>query len=413
MATAFQIRDFDDPDYDPFTVDAVNFGDAIDPYPQIHAMRARGAVIPGSYRENMGAPCFYSGVPKFSILGVKEADEVLTDGRRFSNSGFRQIIGSSFGLGSLTTLDNPEHGRWRKIFQKIFLPQYVKTWGQSIVDPVVHGIMGKFLPRGEADLVEEFTLRYPFEVIYRQLDLPASDVRTFQRLALGQTDFVHMPQAEEAGVKLGEYFRALVDERRARPGSDLISMLANVEVDGEYLPELVLLSFLRQLMNAGGDTTYRGTSALLTGLLQNPDQLEAVRHNRELIPDAIEEALRWEGPIVAHLRVATEDTSVGGVAIPAGSSIDVIAGALNRDPALYPDPDAFNIFRERRAHYSFARGPHICIGQHLARVEMTRALHAVLDNLENLRLDPDKPAPQLRGLTMRVPGNIHVRFDPH
>jgi len=166
-------------------------------------------------------------------------------------------------------------------------------------------------------------------------------------------------------------------------------------------------------VNAGGDTTYRGTSALLTGLLQNPDQLEAVRQNRELIPDAIEEALRWEGPIVAHLRVATEDTSVGGVAIPAGSSIDVIAGALNRDPALYPDPDAFNIFRERRAHYSFARGPHICIGQHLARVEMTRALHAVLDNLENLRLDPDKPAPQLRGLTMRVPGNIHVRFDPH
>jgi cytochrome P450 len=253
----------------------------------------------------------------------------------------------TFGMGSISTLDNPEHSRWRRIFQKIFLPQYVKTWGDSIVDPVVDDLMQKFLARGEADMVEEFTLRYPFEVIYRQLDLPASDVQTFQRLSIGQTDYVNMAKAQEAGVKLGKYFKALIEARRAEPGEDLVSMLASTEAEGEYLPELVLVSFLRQLMNAAGDTTYRGTSVLLTALLQNPEQLEAIRQNRDLIPAAIEEALRWDGPVTAQLRVATEDTELGGVQIPAGAYLDVVAGAANRDPELYEDPDAFNIFRKR------------------------------------------------------------------
>ncbi|MBB4615043.1 cytochrome P450 [Novosphingobium taihuense] len=411
MASAFKIQEFDDPSYDPFLSDEVNFGDDLDPYPRIHALRDRGTVLPGSYRENVGLPCFYGPVRTFTILGSKEAEEALTDTSRFSNAGYRPTLGSTFGMGSISTMDNPEHGRWRKIFQKIFLPQYVKTWGGTIVDPVVNGLMAKFLPRGEADLVEEFTQRYPFEVIYHQLDLPQTDVNTFQRLAIGQTDYVHMAQAQEAGVKLGEYFRALIDARREAPGEDLVSLLAATEVDGEHLPELVLVSFLRQLMNAAGDTTYRGTSVLLTALLQNPDQLEAIRNDRSLIPNAIEEALRWDGPVISQLRTAVCDTTIGGVAIPAGAYVDVVAGAANRDPEIYPDPDTFNILRDRRAHYSFSRGPHICVGQHLARVEMTRALHAVLDNLHNLRLDPDKPAPEIRGIMMRVPAHIHVKFD--
>jgi cytochrome P450 len=307
-------------------------------------------------------------------------------------------------------MDNPEHGRWRKIFQKIFLPQYVKLWGETIVDPVVHKLMDKFVNTGRADLVEQFTLLYPFEVIYRQLDLPASDVRTFQRLAIGQTDYMHIDKAQEASRKLGEYFTALVEERRRNPGDDLVSLLANTEVDGDYLPPLVLISFLRQLMNAAGDTTYRGTSVLLTALLEHPDQLDAIRADRKLIPAAIEEALRWDGPVAVQLRMAKQDVVLGGVEIPAGSLLDVVAGAANRDPAIFPNPDRFDIFRERKAHFSFSRGPHICVGQHLARVEMTRALHAVLDNLPNLRFDPDKPRPEIRGAMMRVPKHLHVRF---
>lgn len=411
MATAYKIQDFDDPSYNPFSSHEDNFGTLADPYPQIHELRAKGAVLPGSYRENLGYFCYYGDMPKFAVFGSKEAEEVLIDTVRFSNSGYEPTLGETFGMGSISVMDNPIHGRWRKIFQKIFLPQHVKTWGDTIVDPVVNSLMGEFLERGEADLVAEFTHSYPFEVIYRQLNLPRSDVNTFQRLAIGQTDFDHMAQAREAGVKLGEYFRGLIDARRAEPGDDLVSLLALTEVDGEHLPELVLVSFLRQLMNAAGDTTYRGTSILLTALLRDPEQLEALRKDRKLIPAAIEEALRWDGPVLTQLRVANCDTQVGGVDIPAGSYIDVVAGSANRDPAVYENPDKFDIFRKRHAHYSFSRGPHICVGQHLARVEMTRALDAVLDHLRNLRLDPDKPDPEIRGVMMRVPEHIYVKFD--
>jgi cytochrome P450 len=191
-----------------------------------------------------------------------------------------------------------------------------------------------------------------------------------------------------------------------------VSMLAQVEVDGDVLPEEVLVSFLRQLVNAGGDTTYRGTSILLVGLLNNPEQLDAVRRDRTLIPQAIDEALRWDGPVVVQARTAARETELGGMKIPVNALIDVVAGSANRDPSRYPDPDKFDIFRPRKhRHFAFAYGPHVCIGQHLARMEMTRALHAILDRLPNVRLDPDMPPPDVRGTMMRVPKHIHVVFD--
>ena len=412
MATAAKIREFDPPAYDPFTSDEMNHGDSLDPYPAIHGLRKRGPVIEDSYHHLMGLeePAYFADRKIFTVIGTKEITEVLTDQTRFSNAAYQLNLGTTFGMGSISTMDNPEHGRYRKIFQKIFLPQHVKEWGSTIVDPVVSDLMSAFVARGKADLIEEFTRLYPFEVIYRQLALPEEDVRTFQRLAIGQTDFSTPGRAVEAAEKLGEYFTALVEERRANPGDDLVSLLATTEVDGDYLPHLVLISFLRQLMNAAGDTTYRGTSILLTCLLNNPDQLDAIREDRRLIAPAIEEALRWDGPVLVPSRMAAVDTVLGGVAIPKGSILDVVAGAANRDPAVWPDPDTFDIYRRRDAHWSFARGPHICVGQHLARVEMTRALEAILDNLPNLRLDPDMPPPEVRGFMMRVPKHIFVRF---
>ncbi len=415
MATEVRIQEFDDPAYDPFDADAQNFGDIPDPYPMIAEWRAHAPVLAGGYRAKMGlASALYPDAEVFTVVGTDEITTALTDTERFSNAGYRNNIGATFGQGSISVMDNPEHGRWRRIFQRIFLPQYVKTWGETIVDPIVDRLMDAFVPRGEADLVEDFTIRYPFEVIYRQLDLPEADVRTFQRLAIGQTDYANHEKAFEAGRKLGEYFAGLVERRRAHPGDDLVSLLANTEVDGEHLPELVLVSFLRQLMNAAGDTTYRGTSVLLTALLENPDQFDAIRADRALIPQAIEEALRWDGPVAVQLRMAKADTTLGGVKIPAGSLLDVVAGAANRDPDIHSDPDRFDVFRDRKPHFSFSRGPHICVGQHLARVEMTRALHAVIDRLPGLRFDPDRPRPAIQGSMMRVIVRDHdykgVRF---
>ena len=415
MSAVPRIRDFDDPAFDPFIADAAMFGDIADPYPAIAQLRRQAAVIKGGYRELLVQPADLTTghLQHYCVLGYDEVAQVLNDPARFSNQGYAFNLGITFGR-SISTMDAPEHPRYRRIFQKAFLPNIVSQWGDSLVDPVIAQLMDQFSARGGADLVQEFTLHYPFHIIYRQLGLPPADVKTFHKLAIAQTvvSFDHA-HGTEASQKLGTYFKALLDERRSKQGgNDLVTLLAHAEVEGERLPEEIVISFLRQLVNAGGDTTYRGTSVLLTGLLSNPDQLEAVRRDRSLIPQAIEEALRWDGPVLVQTRMTTQDVTLGGVHIPAGSVLDVVAGAANRDPAKFPDPDRFDIFRARGArHFAFAGGPHICIGQHLARVEMTRALNAILDRLHNLRLDPDQPPPQIRGCMMRVPEHVHVRFD--
>ena len=275
--------------------------------------------------------------------------------------------------------------------------------------------MKGFVGRGHADLVQEFTRYYPFQVIYRQLALPPEEATTFQRLAVAQMLIgggYFLPRAIEASKKLGEYFKAMIDQRRGRNGKDLVSLLVSAEVDGEKLSDDLVVSFLRQLINAGGDTTFRETSNLLVGLLTNPDQLDAVRADRKLVGPAIEEALRWEGPSAVIPRYVTRDVTLSGVHIPAGSFAELFFGVANRDEKVFPDePDKFNIFRQRTRHFGFGYGPHLCIGQHLARIEMTNALNAVLDRMPNVRLDPDKPPPVIRGRNLRYPKHLHVIYD--
>jgi cytochrome P450 len=414
MNAVRHLEDFDDPAFDPFVADEAMFGHCPDPYGPLAGLRRQGPVHALNYRVFMGErpDVTSSDVEHFTVVGYEEVNQALRDVEIFSNRAYLRNIGISFGR-SVSTMDAPEHPRFRKIFQKAFLPNVVSKWGESVVDPVIDSLMAAFEKRGAADLVQEFTFHYPFQIVYRQLGLPVDEVQTFHKLAMAQILVsVDVAHGTEASRKLGTYFDALIEERRRNPGHDLVSVLAQAEVEGERLPRDVLISFLRQLVNAGGDTTYRGTSVLFTGLLSNPDQLEAVRRNRALVPQAIEEALRWDGPVLIQTRMALRDVELGGVKIPRGAFLDVAAGAANRDPQRFPDPDTFNIFRKpEHRHFAFAFGPHVCIGQHLARVEMTRALNAVLNRLPNVRLDPDGPPPQIRGIMMRVPKHIFVRFD--
>ena len=410
------LRDFDDPEYNPFLEEDLVFGTLPDPYPKLAELRAQGKVLPGDYRTVMGLypdMTMPADAPNFMVLGHEEVSKVLLSPEIFSNHAYGFNLGISFGR-SVSTMDAPEHPRFRRIFQKVFLPQTVREWGGSIVDPVVNALMDAFIETGKADLIQQFTQHYPFGVIYRQLALPPEEAKVFHKLAVAQTVVsVDKAHGVEASTKLGEYFPALIAARRAQPGDDLVSLLAAAEVDGEYLPEDVLVSFLRQLVNAAGDTTYRGTSVLFTKLLENPEQLDAIRHDRSLIANAIEEALRYDGPVVDQTRWTTQETELAGVKIPAGALIHVVAGAANRDPDKFPDPDRFDIRRPNaKDHFAFSRGPHVCIGQHLARVEMTRALTALLDRLPGVRLDPDMPKPEIRGIMMRVPKHLYVRFEP-
>ena len=415
MTAMPKLEDLTDPTFNAFEMERMSTGRCPDPYPKIHELMQQGSVVIGSYRDQFTeVPDVQHGsLPQMMVLGYDAVMHVLTHPEIFTNrEAFLPSLGVSFGE-SVSVMDAPDHTHYRKIFQKAFLPQVVTKWGESVVDPVVNRLMDAFVHTGKADLIEQFTHYYPFQVIYSMVELEPEQGPIFHKLAIAQLlSSIGAPQGDEASTKLGTFFDELLKRRRANPGPDLISHLATVEVDGERLPDIVLISFLRQLMNAGGDTTFRGTSALLTGLLTNPDQLAAVTADRSLVAQAIEEALRWEGPVTSTFRYASVDTEIDGVAIPKGTFINTVLGSANRDPRKFDKPDVFDIFRERKhRHLAFASGPHLCIGQHLAKVEMTRALNALLDKLPNLRLDPDMPPPQMIGHLLRSPEHLWVCFD--
>jgi cytochrome P450 len=292
----------------------------------------------------------------------------------------------------------------------------LERWSNTLLKTTVDELLDQVRPDGKADLVRTLTFPFPVRVIARILGLPEGDWAKFQRWSIELISVgVNWERAFNASTALKEYFGGIVAQKRANPGDDLISELVQAEIDGHTLDDEEIFAFLRLLLPAGAETTYRSSGNLLYGLLTNPDQLDAVRNDRSLIPQAIEEGLRWEPPLLFIMRTAKKDTKVGEVEIPAGANIGVSLGAANRDPDRHPDPDTFNIFREPHQHIAFGAGPHLCLGMHLARLETRIALESVFDKLPNVRLDPDAMAsddPHIHGMTFRSPTSLPVLFDP-
>jgi cytochrome P450 len=217
-------------------------------------------------------------------------------------------------------------------------------------------------------------------------------------------------RAVAASQALKEYFGPIVAQRRRQPEADLISDLAAAELDGEQLSDEEIFAFLRLLLPAGVETTYRSSGNLLYGLLTHPDQLEAVRADRSLVPQAIEEGLRWEPPLLTIARVVAKDTVLGGVPLEAGTHVAPNLGAANRDETRYQRPDEFDIFRDPKQHIAFGFGPHMCLGMHLARMETRVALNALLDRLPDLRPDPEAVDVHIHGDVFRSPTSLPVLF---
>jgi len=218
-------------------------------------------------------------------------------------------------------------------------------------------------------------------------------------------------RAKVASQQLYEYFCGIIADRRAHPSDDVISVLSQAELETTRLTDDEICAFLRLLLPAGAETTYRSSSNLLVGLLTHPEQLDALRADRALMPQAIEEGLRWEPPLLGIMRTATRDTEVVGVPVPAGSTIAVSIGSANHDERYWDNAEEFDLFREPKQHLAFAWGPHMCLGLHLARMETRVLLTQLFDRLPNLRLDPDADAPQITGMVFRAPPAIPVVWD--
>jgi cytochrome P450 len=215
-----------------------------------------------------------------------------------------------------------------------------------------------------------------------------------------------------ASATLKEYFAEILGQRRKDPQDDLISTLAESEIDGQRLSDDEIFAFLLLILPAGVETTYRASGNLLVAMLTEQGLMEALRADRQLLRGAIEEAMRWEPPISTVVRVAHKDCELGGIAIPAGTNVSVSVAAANRDPAHYPDPDRFDPTRRNIAHLTFGAGPHVCLGMPLARLEAAVAIGALLDRLPDLRADPAAPYPSITGVAFRSPAALPVEFTP-
>jgi cytochrome P450 len=195
------------------------------------------------------------------------------------------------------------------------------------------------------------------------------------------------------------------------PAGDLISDLVHAEIEGEKLTDEKIYGFLRLLLPAGAETTFRVMGNALTALLTHPDVMQRVLADRSLMPQVIEETLRWETSVTQVSRCATADTEVGGCPVPKGAAISVITGSANRDTERFENADEFSIDRPVLNHMAFGTGQHQCLGMHLARLELRVGLDCILSRLPNLRLDPDGPAPEIQGLAFRGPVSLPVLFD--
>ncbi len=352
----------------------------------------------------------FVGQDIYSLYRYADVEYVLRNPETFSSRAYTKQIGMVLGP-SILSMDGKDHVRHRAIIGGAFRRTALQEWEHTLIAPTVHTLIDAFAPRGAAELVRELTIQFPIRIIAKLLGIPVDDFERFMRLSIQLITIAgDIETGLRASAELRDYFAGIVEERRRTPTDDVISSLVHAQVDGQPLDEEEIYGFLRLLLPAGAETTYRLLGTLLYALLHDPKQFEAVRQERSLLPAAIEEALRWEAPVQYIDREATVDVDFHGTTVPTGAQVSLCLGSANHDESVFEDPETYDLFKVRPQHLAFADGPHRCLGEHLARLETTVAMNAIFDRLGDLRLDPDADAPGIYGDAFRSPNRLPVLF---
>ena len=387
--------------------DDVVSGNIRDPYPELARQNREEPV----QRIDISGMPGEEGKPVFIVYRHEDIVQMLRDNETFSSAIIISAFGDVLGKQVMLGMDEPEHGRHRALVSKAFSQKALARWEDNLVGKVGNELIDGFARVGKADLVKDFTFPYPTQIIAGLLGLPRDDYPQFQRWSISLLSFTINPERGKAASEaLVKYFSPILEARRAEPRDDLISSLAQAEIDGEKLSDEEIYSFLRLLLPAGVETTYRSLGNLLFALLSHREQFEAVKADRSLLPQAIEEAVRWDAPLLNITRVTTRETELSGVKIPAGCSVMPMLGAANRQEDRYPEPNEFDIFRAAKGNVGWGYGVHVCLGMHLARMEMRVAMNLLIDRLPNLRFDPEADDLHIRGQVFRSPAALPVVF---
>lgn len=377
-------------------------GDVRDPYPKLAGKRRTAPV---------GWTRSYTGFDALAMYRYDDIAAVLRDDDTWSAAAAKMLYGDVMGEYVMVGMDEPEHRRYRALVSPAFQNKVLARWEDDLIRPVMEAAVDRFAHQDRVDLVGSFTAHFPVQVIAGILGLPPQDYPRFQRWSMAiinaSADTV---AAKYASTEVAEYFGSILDARRRTPADDLISELAIAEIDGERLSDEEIFSFLRLLLPAGVETTYRSSGSLLLGLLTHPDQLAAVQADRSLVPAAIEEGLRWETPVLITTRIARQATEVVGTPVPEGSWLVAHLGSANHDETRWADPERFDIARQAHPSMSFGHGPHVCLGLHLARQEVRVALDVLFDRFPDMRLDPGDDDPHVHGRVFRSPTCVPVRL---
>lgn len=320
----------------------------------------------------------------------------------------------------LLNADPPAHVRQRRAVNRAFRPGRIRALEPTVRD-VSEELIDRFAPRGSAELVGEYGVLLPMEIIARSLGVADDDILTFKKwsddmaIPIGNAS----PTVDQVRDYLissrdfGDYFAAKLDERRSEPRDDLISDIATAEVDGQTLTLAEQLSMCQQFLVAGNETTTKLITNLAYHLATRPELRAQVDDDRSLVPALVEEALRFEAPVQGLYRVAAHDVDFHGVEVTEGQSVWLVYAAANRDASVYGCPEDLAVDGSNDAdHLAFGHGEHYCIGAGLARLEARVAVEAILDNLADLALAEGYEARFEDSFLLRGLRTLDVTFEP-
>lgn len=349
-----------------------------------------------------------SSIAKHPMLSAKRAKQML-----FSLPISRQPEFSELARMLslwLIFMDPPEHTRLRKLMNKGLSPAVVEALRPQ-VEAIVDEMVGRLDPGSEVELMSEFANPMPVRIILEMLGIPQQLRDTFVNWSRAIAAFRGNPNrtvqeahaAQYALVELTEFFRKAVEERRRNKGNDLISLLIDIEEEGEVLTEEELYAQCIALLFAGHETTRNLIGNGIYTLLHNPEQTAELREKPEMIRSAVEELLRYESPVQFTARVLKEKIEICGQGIPKGWTVLCMLGAANRDPKQFDEPNQLNLKRLNNQHLAFSAGAHFCIGAPLARLEGQVAVQKFVQRFPKMRFAGQRPAWAstfgLRGLT--------------
>lgn len=316
----------------------------------------------------------------------------------------RAITGTPHLVRSIVQMDEPDHMKYRLLIQSWLAPANVRKREEEIRTLARDAVAQFAATPGKCDFVKDVALHYPLRVVMNILGVPAEDLPRMLRLTqelFGASDpdterFKDALSPEQFSQLLvgvvqdfTDYFERLSAERRANPRDDLATVLANAEIDGQPLPPLERSSYFIVISTAGHDTTSSSTAGAMWALATQPGLFDRVKADPSLIPALIEESIRWTTPVKTFMRSAAEDTELRGRQLKSNDWIMLCYASGNRDEELFPEPDRFNIDRTPNRQLAFGNGAHVCLGQHLARMEMRILFEELLPRLKSVSLDGD------------------------